>query len=181
MCKHPIRSVTGSGLFLWLSPCPMAAEGIKTYVKIQKRRIFWEEKKPTIRLPRLSEQGGALDALELSYNFCHFLQLLYLVHCPVFLWSIVKKKTWYQQWWIYWTTKRGDHLRAPSVTWQLLMWYCSEPSLMHVIPLFIASLSPSVYGKQFFYHTIKTEPLKGYSLSLLSRQTFQSFAEVCHV
>lgn len=33
----------------------------------------------------------------------------------------------------------------------------------------------------FFNHSIKTEFLKGYILSLLSRQTFQGFAEVCYV
>lgn len=44
-----------------------------------------------------------------------------------------------------------------------------------------ASLSPSIYGKQSFYHTIKIESMKGYSLSLLSRQIFQCFAKVWYV
>lgn len=104
--------------FVSMFPCPMAAVGMKTYVKIQKCRSFERTKTNS----KADEQNGALDTLELSYIFCYFLQLVHLVHCPGFLWNIVKKKMWHQQWWIHWTTKQGDHLRAPSVTWQLLMW-----------------------------------------------------------
>lgn len=52
---------------------------------------------------------------------------------------------------------------------------------MNVTTILVASLSPLVYGKQSFYHTIKTESWKGYSLSLLSRQTFQCFTKVWYV
>lgn len=31
---------------------------------------------------------------------------------------------------------------------------------------FTASLSPEVYGKQYLYHIIRTEPLKAFSLGL---------------
>ena len=45
----------------------------------------------TIRLPRLSEQDGALGVLALSYISCHFLQQLCLVHCPVFCEMLLKR------------------------------------------------------------------------------------------
>lgn len=72
-----------SSLFLWLSSCPLVAMGMKT-CETSKMHSFWE-KKPTIMLTRLSEQDGALGVLTLSYIFCLFLQLLSLVHCPVFV------------------------------------------------------------------------------------------------
>lgn len=37
---------------------------------------------------------------------------------------------------------------------------------MGATTFFTASLSPEVYGKQYLYHIIRTEPLKAFSLGL---------------
>lgn len=43
-CKHSVRSMAGWSMLLWLSPCPLVAMGIRTYMKIQKCTVFERKK-----------------------------------------------------------------------------------------------------------------------------------------